>query len=41
VEVVSYENDKCGSLMSKYVARKPSGIMTLAVDLCIDSYQIT
>ena len=41
VEVVSYENGKCGSLMSKHVARKPSDIMTLAVDLCIDSYQIT
>jgi len=41
VEVVSYENGKCGSLISKHVSRKPSDIMTLAVNLCVDSYQIT
>jgi len=41
VEVVSYENGKCGPLTSKHVARKPSDVMTLAVDRCIDSHKIT
>jgi hypothetical protein len=41
VEVVSYEKGKCDPLMSKHVARNSSDIMTLAVEMCIDSYQIT
>ena len=41
MEVVSYESGKRGPLTSKHVARKPSDDITLAVDMCVDNYQMT